>query len=306
MALIETDLSDGTNRFTATDDAVAAAEAAARTAAVRLRQLSTLSELADVDRLFQEAWGGSTRRLGTELLRAMVKAGNYVGGAFADDELVGACVGFFAPPAHRALHSHITGVSARMRGRNVGFALKLQQRAWALARGVGEISWTFDPLVRRNAYFNVTKLAAQPTEYLTNFYGRMYDDLNGSDESDRLLVTWRLDSPEVVAACRDGGQRDGGQRDGEHRDVDATTIGEAGVLLAVGRDGRPSSGSSNSATVLVAVPADIERLRATDPACAAQWRSAVREVLGGLLADGARVRAVDGAGWYVVDRKGNP
>ena len=62
------------------------------------------------------------------------------------------------------------------------------------------IEWTFDPLVARNAYFNLVKLAAEPSEYLTNFYGPMLDLINGKDDTDRLLVRWDLASPEVVAA----------------------------------------------------------------------------------------------------------
>src|SRR5262249_42274544 len=111
------------------------------------------------------------------------------------------CVGFFAPPAHQALHSHVAGIDERMRGHSVGFALKLHQRAWALLRGVVEIEWTFDPLVRRNAHFNLGKLAADAVEYLPNFYGRMDDGINGADDTDRLLVSWRLGAPEVARAC---------------------------------------------------------------------------------------------------------
>ncbi len=62
-----------------------------------------------------------------------------------------------------------------MRGRSVGFALKVHQRAWALSEGLEEISWTFDPLISRNAHFNLVKLAAEPTSYHRNFYGHMAD-----------------------------------------------------------------------------------------------------------------------------------
>jgi predicted GNAT superfamily acetyltransferase len=55
-------------------------------------------------------------------------------------------------------------------------------------------------------------------------------------------------------------------------------------------------------TVLVAVPPDVETLRATNPAAATEWRHAVREVLGGLLAAGGRVTGFDKSGWYVVER----
>ncbi len=280
-------------------DAVAAADAAAQAAGVRIGPLDSLADLQAVQQLYERIWrpGGENPPVTADLLRALTKAGNHVSGAFDGDELVGASVGFFGPPVSAELHSHIAGVSARMRGRNVGFALKVHQRAWALQRGVREISWTFDPLSRRNAYFNIGKLAADPAEYLSNFYGQMHDAINGSDDSDRLLVTWRLASPEVAAACSGG-----------HRIVDAAAERAAGAVpaLDVAPSRGPSAGHTDAATVLVAVPADIEAIRSEDEARAAAWRVAVREALGGLIAAGARVRGFDRAGWYVVDRKETP
>jgi predicted GNAT superfamily acetyltransferase len=46
----------------------------------------------------------------------------------------------------------------------------------------------------------------------------------------------------------------------------------------------------------------VEKLRQTDPGVAKSWRAALREVLGGLLADGAKVTGFDRAGWYVLER----
>lgn len=271
--------------------AVADAESAARSAGVSVCQLADLAHLQAVQHLYEGIWRpeGKTPPVTTELLRALTKAGSYVGGAFDGGELVGACVGFFSPPADRALHSHIAGVAAGMRGRNVGYALKLHQRAWALRHQVAEISWTFDPLVRRNAYFNLGKLAAVPTEYLPNFYGRMNDGINGSEDTDRLLVTWRLAAPETALACT-------GRRPVPHTEGAVTALG-------ISPHDRPVLGGLEGPTVLVAVPDDIEKLRATDPALAAGWRSALRDVLGGLLAEGARVTGFDRAGGYVVERE---
>ncbi|MEU4195806.1 GNAT family N-acetyltransferase [Kribbella sp. NPDC026611] len=275
--------------------AARAGAAAADAAGVELRELRELAELDQVYRLYDSIWRPDPKNppVTTELLRALTKAGNYVGGAYDGDELVGACVGFFSAPAEVAMHSHVAGVSGLARGRNVGFALKLHQRTWAMQRGVSTISWTFDPLVRRNAYFNVVKLAAQPAEYLRNFYGDMRDGINSGDDTDRLLVRWELGAPAVAsAAARHPMPARADQ-------MPAATIG-----LACGTDGSPRVGSLDGAQVLVAVPADIERLRRTDPAVAKAWRGALREVLGGLLADGARVTGFDRNGWYVLEREG--
>src|SRR5204862_7785954 len=88
-----------------------------------------------------------------EVLRALAHSGNYVAGAFAGGRLVGLSAGFMGlGNGHPHLHSHISGVAADVRHRHIGFALKQHQRAWALRHGFDRVSWTFDPLVRRNAY----------------------------------------------------------------------------------------------------------------------------------------------------------
>jgi len=229
-----------------------------------------------------------------ELLRAFTKAGNYVAGAFDGDRLIGACVGFFAP-AGGALHSHIAGVAADATGRSVGFALKQHQRAWALLRDVGEIAWTFDPLVARNAYFNLVKLGARPVEYLPNFYGPMVDAINSDGESDRLLVRWRLRDDAVALA---GLGRGGGGEAAE----DALRAG-AVVALDIAEDGGPVPGRLDGTTSLVAVPRDIAALRAHQPELARRWRHAVREALIGLTGRGGRIDGFDRAGWYIVRRE---
>jgi predicted GNAT superfamily acetyltransferase len=283
-----------TTMDTCLDQAVQAADAAALAAGVTVRELTDIADLEAVVRLYASIWGRDVNPPVTlELLRAFTKAGNYVGGAFDADQLVGACVGFFHAPAEDALHSHIAGVSERVTGRHVGFALKLHQRAWALGRGVCYIAWTFDPLVSRNAYFNLAKLSARSVEYLPNFYGIMRDTINGADDSDRLFVKWRLRDPDVVAACA-----------GRSRPPLVAEQMAAGVSVALGVDerGAPVRGQLDGATVLVAVPSDIGALRTSDPALAAQWRVAVREVLLALEADGGRIDGFDRAGWYVVRR----
>ncbi|WP_420873999.1 GNAT family N-acetyltransferase [Nocardioides lijunqiniae] len=276
------------------DLAVQAADAAALAAGVSVREVLDLQELGLVVDLFATIWGRDENPPVTlELLRAFTKAGNYVGGAFEGGRLVGACVGFFHAPAEDALHSHIAGVSSTAVGRSVGFALKLHQRSWALLRGVSEIAWTYDPLVSRNAHFNLVKLGALPAEYLPNFYGAMPDRINGADDSDRLLVRWPLRSAEVQAAASGDAVRE--------------PVGpNAVVALSVGPDGLPVRGRLDGDTSLVAVPADIETLRRVDPQAAQQWRHAVREVLTELVADGSRITGFDRTGGYVVRRTPDP
>jgi predicted GNAT superfamily acetyltransferase len=267
---------------------------AALASRVDVREITQLAELTRIIELYDQIWRPTTNPpISTELLRALSKAGNYVAGAFDGPALVGACVGFFGAPVDTALHSHIAGVSASAAGRHVGYALKLHQRAWALGHGAPRIDWTFDPLVARNAYFNIVKLGGLPAEYLPNFYGDMDDGINGDDDSDRLLLRWDLTAARVVDACA-----------GRFRPADAEALRAGGAVLGLcrGELGGPVVGPTDRDTVLVAVPPDVEALRVEDPGQAKEWRIAVREVLGGLFAAGARVTGFDRGGWYVVQR----
>ncbi|GII91935.1 GNAT family N-acetyltransferase [Sinosporangium siamense] len=269
--------------------ASAAADAAAARAGVTVRQLHEIEEFESVFELFDRIWrpDPTSPPITTELMRAMSHAGNYVSGAYEGDELVGGSVGFLAAPPGVSLHSHITGATI---GRGIGFALKLHQRAWALERGLERITWTFDPLVSRNIYFNLVKLGARPEEYLPRFYGAMEDSINAGDESDRVLAVWRLNEPHVVRAA-DGSP---------HRPL----VPADAVAGLENKEGRPVFGRTDGRTILVAVPEDIETLRRTDPGAATAWRCAVRDVLGDLMAAGAKVIGFTRGGGYIVDRNG--
>lgn len=268
---------------------VAAADAAS-SAGVEIVELDSMEQLDEVQRMFSAIWSADDEPpVSAELMRALAHAGNYAVGAYDTTQpgsLVGACVGFFGPPTQGTLHSHIAGVMPTARGRSVGYALKLDQHAWALRHGVREITWTFDPLVSRNAYFNIAKLGATPRRYLPNFYGDMTDGINAGQGSDRLLVSWPV-RPFVELSRRDH------------------VAPGARVLLDESADRRPSSDGAGALgddeTALVRVPRDVEQLRREDPSAARSWRSAVGDVLGGLLAEGRQVSGFTRQGYYVVD-----
>lgn len=164
---------------------------------VDIRPLSSVAECAAVTPLTRAVWGPGAPEFGVDLLRALVHTGGYLAGAYLGPDLVGFSFGILAEHSgERSLHSHATGVLAAARGLHVGFALKEHQRAWAAERALPTITWTFDPLVRRNAWFNLTRLGARPVEYLEDFYGPLDDDLNRGDPSDRLFLVWDVEHPE--------------------------------------------------------------------------------------------------------------
>lgn len=149
------------------------------------------------------------------------------------------------------------------------------------------VTWTFDPLVRRNAWFNLAKLGVEVDEYLVDFYGRMDDGVNDGDESDRMLAVWPVHD------------RPAGQAHGPgHREP---VTGSAAVEEV---DGRPVVHEVGEADVVtVATPADVESLRRADPGLARAWRMAVREAVVprfGMY----RVAGFTRAGSYLLARRG--
>lgn len=280
------------------DLAQTAAEAAARAASrggIEVRKLGDLEQVEQAVELFRSIWGLEERDvIGVATMRALAHSDNHVFGAYLGGRLVGAITGFVGWHERvLQLHSHVLGVSPDVQGRNVGFALKEHQRAWALAKGITTVTWTFDPLVCRNAYFNLTKLGAAVTAYYPSFYGQMNDGINGSDDSDRVLIEWALGSPRAVEASMGNGA--------------APEVAElqglgAAVALSVDADGSPVEGSASGDTLLVGIPRDIVELRKRDPRIAAAWRAASRSILGGALDDGYVVAAMAKPGYYVLER----
>lgn len=258
-----------------------------------IRELTTIEELGDLAELFAVVWGRpGSPPINSDVLKALVHSGNYVTAAFADGRMVGGLVGWFGDvPDDVHLHSHILGVLPGTEARGLGFELKQHQRRWCLDRGVKVIEWTTDPLVRRNAYFNLTKLGARAVEYMVNVYGSMRDGINAGEESDRLMIRWQLDSEEAEAAA-----------DGHAREPDLESM-QAQAVLAVGQDGRPvSSKRSGHARVLTCqVPPDIVEIRLIDPELARAWRLALRAALTDALKNGYRVTGATRSGWYVLD-----
>ena len=258
-----------------------------------IKELSDVDHLRELAELFAVVWGRPGEPpINSDVLKALAYSGNYVSGAYVDGKLAGGLVGWFGgvPPDDVHLHSHILGVISGNEAQGLGFELKQHQRRWCLERGVKVIEWTTDPLVRRNVYFNLTKLGARATEYLTNIYGVMTDGINAGEESDRLVISWRLES----SAAEGEPNLDELMRDG------------AVTALSVGPAGEPVMAESAVARVLLCqVPEDIVAVRRKDAKLARAWRAAVRETIGGAIAAGYEVSGATRSGWYVLESRAN-
>jgi predicted GNAT superfamily acetyltransferase len=234
-------------------DAWALAHESAADAGVRLRPLL---ELEDADRILavmDATWPGH-EPFPREVLRALADSGNVPFGAFDGEVMLGYVLGWVGIDPEEDgphVHSHMLAALPDRRHRGIGYALKLAQRAQALEQGVGEVRWTFDPLVARNGYFNLHKLGAVADRFDRNHYGAMVDSVNAGERSDRFTVRWDL------------------ERDPGPRDV------RAKAFALAGRDDWPSEVRAPSErAALVAVPPDYVGMRSQDRERAAAWREA--------------------------------
>jgi predicted GNAT superfamily acetyltransferase len=248
-------------------------------AAVRIDTAVDAAHLHEVGVLLNRIWGTPPGLwvIPPDVLVAAVHAGGAVHVAYEGDRMIAACAAVFCAPVQRAVYSLVAGASTTDRG--VGYVLKQAQRAWALENGATSMKWTFDPLVGRNARFNLMKLGAIGAEYAIDFYGVMADEVQGDDETDRLTVQWRLDAPSQPAEVR---------------------APENPTGLAP--DGGPLTAKDNS-VIWCRVPHDIVALRRDDAAQASGWRLALREVMEPAFAKGYVATGMSRDGWYRLEQK---
>jgi predicted GNAT superfamily acetyltransferase len=256
-------------------------------ASVRLRELSSNDECTAASDLLATIWGTAREAspASSDLLRSLVHAGGCVVGAIDDQNtVVGVAVALAGGPLSDGIYSFIAGVAREHPHGGVGTALKQYQRGWALERGASTMTWTFDPLVRRNARFNLDRLGARVTEYVPDFYPPMHDALNRADATDRCTVVWDLVAPAP------GGVDDRAV----FRLLEADEDGEPLVHPITGRPSRASAW----------VPPDIEGLRRHAPPLAGRWRWALREAMSSSLRTGYRVDGISREGRYLLVREG--
>lgn len=275
-----------TSIFNVAAQARRVAEAAAVRAGVTTDEVESMDDLRQASRLWEAVWGRNDEGvpLNSELLRSLVHAGGAV--TVARDpqgRLAGAAALVLAGPS--TTYSLIAASGPGIADRGIGHALKLRQRAWALDLGLTTMHWTFDPLVGRNARFNLTKLGATADEYLASFYGRMADDINAGDDADRLVAHWQLDAPGAVAAS-EGTATEPGEPD---------LAGSQAVLL--GPDGDPVYVTGDD-RAWCRVPRDVVALRRSGTAATAAWRAVVRDAFADAFGRGLTATGMTRSGWY--------
>jgi len=243
--------------------------------------LESPEEMTAVEALQRMVWSSSeTDVIPAHMLLAAVHNGGLVLGAFVDDDLVGVSFGFpgiYSMPDGPRLkhHSHILGVHPDWTGKGIGFALKRAQWQMVRKQSLDLITWTFDPLLSRNAHLNISCLGAVCNTYLRSEYGEMHDDLNSGLPSDRFQVDWWLNTKRVELRL----SRLARLALTLHHYLSA----EATLFEAYSDRGPalcpPEKTSSFTGTLLlIEIPSNFLILKASDLPLARDWRFYTREV----------------------------
>jgi predicted GNAT superfamily acetyltransferase len=259
---------------------------------VRIRSLTSLEDCNACVTLQREIWGDESDIVPAALLHVVDFVGGIAAGAFDPD---GALLGFVfgvtgIHDGELAHWSHMLGVRDTARNLGVGRLLKEHQRRALAEIGVRRIFWTFDPLMAKNAYFNLNRLGAVVVEYVPDMYGPTASPLHLGLPTDRLIVCLTTATQPAAPFT---------MPTGEELQVMTQFPHPGDRMLAPGDDRPP--------IVLVEMPADILDDVARAPARAATWRLALRERFQWALGHAYTPRAVhrnatSGRFFYVMER----
>ncbi len=256
----------------------AASRQSALAGGVELRPLTEPAEFQACVALQEEVWGpGYTDRVPASLLQVANYVGGVVIGAFKEGVLIGMVFGFTGFEGDERVHwSHMLGVLDSARDLGIGRLLKEAQRELLAERGVARMSWTFDPLVAKNAFLNLNRLGARVVGYVNDMYGTTTSPLHLGAPTDRLIVTvdTRVAAPQHTAVESAPQQRPLLTPTPQRGDIDVNV------------DAPPSS-------LWIEVPSDVLLVSEQAPETVALWRHAVRKHFAWALEHGYEVRALE-------------
>ena len=274
---------------------------------VEIRHVRTHAEFVSCVDLQVATWGAAFREvIPATMLKITQRLGGVTAGAFAaDGALLGFIFGITGVEHGDIVHwSDMLAVRDAMQNQGIGRQLKVFQRDAVCAIGATRMYWTFDPLVARNAHFNLNRLGARVTEYVPDMYGADTGSvLHSGFGTDRFVVVWPIGGPPPAP----GGSRS------PHPIVPrplAPSSNEIPILNAVteGRDDDPSRFASSLPQQLrIAIPSDIFRVNAESVTRASHWRATTRRAFQWALESGYTVERFErhdtaDRGFYVLAR----
>lgn len=235
---------------------------------LEIRALTLDDDLEGVEDIQRAAWQFEDLAIiPWHMFKVVIQFGcGFAGAAFHQGRMVGFVLAF-ATEDQEIHHSDMVAVDPEWqsgnRGVSVGFLLKLLHREEAMKKGVKKITWTFDPLMSKNANLNIRKLGAGFARYLPDFYGTsVAEGLYEGISTDRMVVSWKLD--------------DYPPRKGRTEGIDQVPLIETPEEIG-------------GEKVRVEIPYDLNQLKAADLEAAKAFRSRTAGLFTALLERGYQV-----------------
>jgi predicted GNAT superfamily acetyltransferase len=268
---------------------------------IKIKSIELAEDMVDIEEVQRRVWEGSeTEVTPAHLLVAIVKNGGLVIGAFINEAGADRCIGFvfgfpgfyFTPDGPRPMHcSDMLAVLPEYRDQGLGYRLKRAQWQMVRHQGLDRITWTYDPLMSRNAHLNINKLGAVCNTYLRNFYGEMRDSINLGLASDRFQVDWWVNTNRVkerlnrearqsldldhyltagVQIINPTGQNSNG--------LPCPTPAFSNIIDGIDTETSKKEEGQSPAMFLVEIPADFPSLKKADSSLAKEWREHTRQI----------------------------
>lgn len=237
------------------------------------------SEFKALEDIQRDAWGADDITITPHhLLTAIAISSNCIYIAEYNGEIIGFVFGFlgFETRGNQKaiiLHSHQLAVRRKFQNKNIGYLLKLKQREYAIRNNIPIIKWTFDPLQSKNAYFNFNKLGVISVDYIRNLYGELRDELNKGLPTDRLYVSWYINSLRVQNRLYKKSRPPAFEQVINGAELVTKTLTGHHFLTL-----RDYSTSSRSKFILVEIPKNITEIKKSSPTIALDWRLGLRKI----------------------------
>jgi predicted GNAT superfamily acetyltransferase len=269
---------------------------------IEIRPLATHAERQACFDLQRATWGESfSDVVPVSILKVSQRIGGVAAGAFSPDgEMLGFVFGLTGVERGRIVHwSDMLAVRPDARNIGLGRRLKEYQRHAVRELGGSVISWTFDPLVGRNAHLHFNRLGVRLAEYVEDMYGVTDSVLHGGMATDRIVVAWPTRDEEIDARVAEA-----------ERTLDSADCRQSPVATA-----EWIAGAAGAAIlphcIRVEIPSNSESLFFDAPNDAVQWRQSVRFGMQWGLNAGYTVSAfyIDeplGRGYYLMTRQPRP
>ena len=235
----------------------------------RIRPLKTIDEFHRCEAIQKAVWEFTDREIipVNELITIQRNGGVVLGAFNGQDRMLGFVFGFAGIYEGQLIHcSRMLAVLPAYRNSDIGYKLKLAQRAAVRKQGINLITWTFDPLQSLNAYFNIAKLRVIIRKYYINLYGTSSSILSRGLETDRFLAEWHLGQKSEIRKQKSEICLPDASVNQTHRDKDGWLVCE-----------RPRLGLWDR-RITVEIPADINTLKSVRPALARDWRKKTRTI----------------------------